>query len=313
MPGATSVGSLPTNGVKMRPSLTSACPSGAISMNCGTMASPRGNGCVAGRCLPRLLRDGLLVDADERLAGLTIEDVRPAGLSHFDDRLSRATCKVHVHEDDWIDRVVVPDVVMHLLKVPAILAGGELDGEHRRRIQVVAGAEGAVVVRRGIAGREIDETELEIDGRRLPDRSAAVLPGVVVLRPRIVTRLAGARNRVERPDEAAVLRVVRLEAAARAAIAASKADDDHACLERRGADVQRRGGNREVLLPALRLDRPRHLPALAIERQELAIELTDEDSVLADRDALVVPAAADGGDVRVELGFVLPQDVAAVD
>src|SRR4051812_12550208 len=47
MPGATIVGSLPKNGVKMRPSLTSVDPSGAIGMNCGTTASPRGNGCVA--------------------------------------------------------------------------------------------------------------------------------------------------------------------------------------------------------------------------------------------------------------------------
>ena len=34
MPGATSVGSLPTNGVKMRPSLTSTDPSGAIGISC---------------------------------------------------------------------------------------------------------------------------------------------------------------------------------------------------------------------------------------------------------------------------------------
>ena len=40
------VGLVPTNGVKMRPSLTSALPSGAISMNCGTMESPRGKGGV---------------------------------------------------------------------------------------------------------------------------------------------------------------------------------------------------------------------------------------------------------------------------
>src|SRR6185436_21044903 len=47
MPGATIVASLPAKGVKMRPSLTSVAPSGAIEIACGTIASPRGNGCVA--------------------------------------------------------------------------------------------------------------------------------------------------------------------------------------------------------------------------------------------------------------------------
>src|SRR6185295_3295243 len=98
-------------------------------------------------------------------------------------------------------------------------------------------------IRRGIAGREIQETELGIDGRRLPDRGAAVLPRVVVLRPRLVTRLAGTRNRVEGPDQTAVLRVVRLDAAARAAITAGKADDDAT------VDVQRRCRDREAVLP----------------------------------------------------------------
>src|ERR1043166_5893801 len=47
MPGATIVASFPANGVKIRPSLTSVAPSGAIPLACGTTASPRGNGWVA--------------------------------------------------------------------------------------------------------------------------------------------------------------------------------------------------------------------------------------------------------------------------
>ena len=204
---------------------------------------------------------------------------------------------------------------MHLLEVPAIFSGGELDRQHRRRVKVVASAEGAVVVRRGIPGREIQETEIEIDCRRLPDRSAAVLPRVVVLRPRVVTGLARTRNRVEGPDQTAVFCVVRLDAAACAAIATGEADDDHACPERgRGViHVERRSRDREILLPALSLDRPRDLPRRAIECREPAVEMPDEDLVLADRDALVVPPAADRGDVRIELRFVLPEDLAAVD
>jgi hypothetical protein len=51
----------------------------------------------------------------------------------------------------------------------------------------------------------------------------------------------------------------------------------------------------------------------AIERDELAIELADEDLVVADRDALVVPPAADRGDRAVEVRGVLPEDLAGVD
>src|SRR6185436_8698997 len=170
-------------------------------------------------------------------------DVGPAGLANFDDRFARTATQVHVHQDDGIDRVVVPDVVMHLLEVPAILARLELDGDHRRGVEIVAGAEGAVIVGRGVAGREVDETEIQIDSRRLPDRGAAVLPRVVVLRPGVVTGLTRTGNRVEGPDQAAVLRVVGLEPAARTAIAAGKADENHSI------HVEWRRGDRKILLP----------------------------------------------------------------
>ena len=128
---------------------------------------------------------------------------------------------------------------------------------------------------------------------------------------------AGTWNRVERPQQTAVLRVVRLDAAARAAIASGKTNDDHACPERsRGAvglDVQRSGRDREILLPALRLNRPRDLAGRAIERHEPGIELPDEHLVVTDGDALVVPPAADGRNVRIEIRGVLPEDLAGVD
>ena len=115
--------------------------------------------------------------------------------------------------------------------------------------------------------------------------------------------LARTGDRVEGPDQPAVLRVVRLDAAARAAIAAGEADDQ------RPVEVQGRCGDREALLPSLRLNRPRDFAGRAIERHELAVEPPDEDVVLADGDALVVPAAADGRDVRIEVGGVLPLPV----
>src|SRR5439155_26677398 len=105
----------------------------------------------------------------------------------------------------------------------------------------------------------------------------------------------------------AVLRVVRLDAAARAAIAAGEADDQ------RPVEVQRRCGDREALLPSLRLNRPRDFASRPIERDEPAVELADEDFVVADRDTLVVPAAADRSDLRIKIRRVLPEDLAAVN
>src|SRR5207342_2087422 len=127
-----------------------------------------------------------------------------------------------------------------------------------RGIQVVATPGRPVVVGPGIAGREIDETQFRIDGRRLPDRAAAVLPRVVVLRPAFVARLTWTRNRVEGPDEATIPRVVRLDATTRAAIGAGEAGDHHA------VEVHGGGGDREVVLPALGLDRPRDPAADAV-------------------------------------------------
>src|SRR5690606_7003284 len=74
----------------------------------------------------------------------------------------------------------------------------------------------------GIRRPEVNHPELPIDARRLPDRGAAVLPDVAVLRPRLVPELAGPGDRPEPPDEIAGLGVVRIDAAARAEHAARR-------------------------------------------------------------------------------------------
>src|SRR5688500_18953849 len=112
---------------------------------------------------------------------------------------------------------------MHLLEMPAITTCAHLDGDDRRRVEVVSRAHGAVEVRPRIARREIDEPELGIERRCLPNCAAAVLPELIVLRPRFVTGLAAPRNRIERPDELAVRRVERFHAAAHAELGAREA------------------------------------------------------------------------------------------
>ena len=76
-------------GVKMRPSLTSSKPSGAMSMDCGTMASPTGNGCVGevyccGSCIT-----GVSSMPSSGLPLVAIEDVDPAGLAGLRDALAQ--------------------------------------------------------------------------------------------------------------------------------------------------------------------------------------------------------------------------------
>src|SRR5437773_11756229 len=102
-----------------------------------------------------------------------------------------------------------------------------------------------------------------------------------------MARLTRTRNRVEGPNEAPIPRVVRLDATAGAAIGASKPRDDHA------VDIHGRSRDREVVLPALGLNRPGDRARRTIERHELAVEPAHEDVVFTNRDTSVVPAAAD--------------------
>ena len=277
----------PTNGVKIRPWFTSSNPSGAMSTCCGTIASPTRVRLRRGRRLARLLRHGALLDADQRLAGLSVEDVGPARLADLRKPFAHRAADAHVEQHDGIRRVVIPEVVMNLLEVPAVLAGASLDRNDRRREQVVAGAHGAVEIGARIAGREIDQPELGVDGRRLPHRRAAVHPHLVVLRPGVVAELAGARDRVERPEQLAVVGVVRFDAAAHADLGAREARDHHAVV------VERRARDRKPFLPALGLDRTR-LPCPFVDRAQRGGRRAsaDEDLAVADADTATRPAAA---------------------
>ena len=232
-------------------------------------------GLRCGGRLARLLRHGLLVDADERLAGRAVEDVDPTRLARLGDSFARNAVVLQIEQHDGARAVVVPDVVMHLLEVPAVFPGLRLDRDDRCRVQVVALAHGTVVVGARVAGGKEQESELGIDGRCLPHRRAAVLPDLVVLRPGFVARLAGARDRIERPLGCAVFRAERLHAAADAVLGAREARDHEAVV------IKRSGRDAEPVLPALGLHGPRDLAGALIERDELAVELADEHLAVA--------------------------------
>src|SRR5690349_10211018 len=113
---------------------------------------------------------------------------------------------------------------MHLLVVPFVFAGGRVEGDDRGGKEVVPGPFAAVVVRRGVRGREVDHVQVRVDGRRVPDAGAAAFPAVVVLRPALVAGFARAGDRVEAPFDFPGLGVDRGQAAANPVLAAGAAD-----------------------------------------------------------------------------------------
>ncbi len=221
------------------------------------------------------------------------------------------------------DGVQVPDVVGDVLEVPLVRALVEIDGDHRVGVQVVAGTDRAIQVRRRIADDEEYGARLLVDRRRHPHAAAqrlvelAVLFGkrllfrgdvaVHVATGRVVDGphafVARLRDRVERPQQLAVGRVERLDEAANAVLAAVGADQHLA------VDDRRRHRFRVALFRIGDLRFPQQLAGLGVERDELGVDRAHEQLAAFDRDAAVVVAAADRDD-RAELVLVVPEFLA---
>ena len=204
-----------------------------------------------------------------------------------------------------------------VLEVADVLAGVQIDRDERVGVEVVAGADCAVEVGRGIADHEIDALVGEIDRRILPNAAAERLVRVAVLGQRrllgldVAVQVASGRvlgrpdadgvlgDRVESPEQLAVLGVVGLDEAADAVFAAVGADQDLAVDSGRGHRFA------IALLRIADLLLPDDRTGLGVERDQLRVERADIDPVVVDRDAAVVRAAAEGRD-RTELGLEVP-------
>ena len=134
--------------------------------------------------------------------------------------------RVDVEQHDVAGRVVVPQVVLDLLIVPAQLAGARVERDDRIGVEVVAVARRAVEIRVGIAGAE-DHA----------GRAAASIAGVVqTVPPPRLPRIAGERLRIGRLPAPALLagvRVVRGDETAQRPLAAGAADDHLAVVDLR--------------------------------------------------------------------------------
>src|SRR4029078_5060391 len=99
----------------------------------------------------------------------------------------------------------------------------------------------------------------------------------------------------------------RLEPAARRTIAAREARDHEAVV------VKPRRRDKKAVLPAFRLRRPGDRAGPLIECDELAVQLTDIDLPVAEREPATRPTAADAVVLVVELREIRTQHRAGVD
>src|SRR5262249_7605790 len=161
--------------------------------------------------LPRLLGNRALLDADQWLSIGAVEDVDPAGPPGFGDALARHAVDDGVEQHDRACRVIVPNVVMHLLEMPDILAGLGLERHQRRAKGVAALTNRPVITGPEMPAREVDKAELGIERGRVPDRGAPAHRMVGARRPGVAPDLAGTRQRVPPPQDRTGLGVERSE------------------------------------------------------------------------------------------------------
>ena len=176
-------------------------------------------------------------------------------------------------------------VVGRELEVPLELAAGAVDGHGRVRVEVVAEPHVAVPVRSRVAGAPVDDVEVGVVGAGDPARRSAGAPRVAG--PGLVVRMVGAGNRPGPPDLVARRRVVRIDEAADAVLAARDARH-HLVLDDEG-----RGGLAvpRPVVGGLRV--PHEVPRAGVDGDEVRVEGAHVEGVAQNRHAAVVAAAAD--------------------
>ena len=122
---------------------------------------------------PRQVLDEL--SGQQQLPIRAIEDVEEPVAVGLHDQLAALAFPAGVDHHRRLCRVPVPEIVRGELVVPLQLAAGRIEREEAVRIQVVADALIAVVVRSGIARRPEQRIGVRIVGAREPGIAAAML------------------------------------------------------------------------------------------------------------------------------------------
>ena len=171
---------------------------------------------------PVHLGEGL---AAQELAVGAVEDVVEAVAIGLRDHLAHLAADVDVVELGDGDGVVVPALVGDGLEIPFQLPGIDVERDDRARVEIVAGAPLRVEHVHGIAGAEIGEVRLGIEGRLRPYAAAAERDGARI-GPGLRARLARLRNHREAPQELAGVGGIGGDVAAAALVAPGRADQD---------------------------------------------------------------------------------------
>ena len=232
---------------------------------------------LGGRALLRLdaaARHLHLAHRRERLAAAAIEDVDIALLRRQDQR-GRALI---VDQGGLGAEIIVPHVIAHCLEAPSGLAGGHIERQQRSRVELLLRpAQRRIIVRRGIAHREIDEPELLVAARHRPHVRRAARPFLPGGRRAVPVRM----HHVPGPAQLAGDDVEPLDHARRRPailpVQHLMAGDEHPADERgRRVDRDEAGGNlAHALLGidlAIRAEIGTGLAALRIDRDQPRIE-----------------------------------------
>ena len=192
-----------------------------------------------------------LDDRVDRRPRLPVQQIEERVLVGLPERAHRLAVHLHVEQDRLAAVVVVPHIVVDQLVVPAQLAVLDVEGEDRVGEQVHAVPLGAVAER--VADGDVEQAELRIERRGLPDAAAvadAADPGRARDVPALVVLVL--RDRVEVPDHLAGRRIHGQHVAARnQALAAGRPHVDHAVVDlRRGGEPVAHGdGGLDVRVP----------------------------------------------------------------
>ncbi len=218
---------------------------------------------------PRLLRVG---NAAQELAGRPVEDVVEGVAVGDEHELARSPGHLRVEQHRDLVGVPVVGVVGGELEVPAHAARLPVERHERAGVEVVAGTDVAIPVGAGVADAPIKKIQLGVVGAGKPGGPAARLPTVAA--PGVVAGLAGAGDGDEPPATLARLRVVAVEKAPDARLAAAHADDHLA----RGCQGGRR--DRVTQFVVAQAGRPPEGTREAVERHELRVESAHEDGAV---------------------------------
>ena len=224
---------------------------------------------------------------DQRAIG-AIQHIEETVLVRLDHDLPHPAADLHIGEHGLVSAVHVVHVVGRVLKMTDEFTRDRPDRDHARRVQAIKRSARPRIVGLRIARAPVDEVELWVIRTRAPGRAAALLPGVAVLRPGLVARLARRRDGVATPQFLPGLRIPAIEEATSGELAAGHPGNHDAIGHNRCA------GGGVALVPVGKFLVPQHLAALHVEGEQMVVDRDAKQPPVVDRRGASVDRAKEG-------------------